>query len=78
MQNQHTRELISARKTSHKYLQQQRPASPTVTLTRQAGKYKVHPGGVYASCISLHACQVRVTVGDSGLCCCACVMYFEH
>ena len=24
----------------------------------------------------LHACQVRVTVGHSGLCCCACVMPF--
>ena len=26
----------------------------------------------------LHACQVRVTVGDSGLCCCTCVTYFER
>ena len=25
----------------------------------------------------LHACRVRVTVGDSGLCCCTCVTYFE-
>ena len=25
----------------------------------------------------LHACQVRVTVGNSGLCCCTCVAYFE-
>ena len=25
-----------------------------------------------------HTSQVRVTVGNSGLCCCACVMYFEH
>ena len=24
----------------------------------------------------LHACQVRVTVGDTGLCCCTCVTYF--
>ena len=24
-----------------------------------------------------HACQVRVTVGDSGLCYCTCVTYFE-
>ena len=23
--------------------------------------------GVYGSCVYLHACQVRVTVGDSGL-----------
>ena len=26
----------------------------------------------------LHAHQVRVTVGDSGLCCCACVTSFKH
>ena len=26
----------------------------------------------------LHACHVRVTVGDSGLCCCSCVTYFER
>ena len=26
----------------------------------------------------LHACQVRVTVGDSGLCSCTCVTYFER
>ena len=26
----------------------------------------------------LHACQVRVTVGDSGLCCRTCVTYFER
>ena len=26
----------------------------------------------------LHACHVRVTVGDSGLCCCTCVTYFER
>ena len=25
----------------------------------------------------LHTCQVRVTVGDSGLCCCTCVAYSE-
>ena len=25
-----------------------------------------------------HACQVRVTVGNSGLCCCACVTSFQH
>ena len=27
--------------------------------------------------VYLHACQVRVTVGNSGLCCCTCIMYFE-
>ena len=26
----------------------------------------------------LHACQVRVTVGNSSLCCCSCVTYFER
>ena len=26
----------------------------------------------------LHACLVRVTIGDSDLCCCTCVMYFKH
>ena len=26
----------------------------------------------------LHACQVKVTVSDSGLCCCTCVTYFER
>ena len=26
----------------------------------------------------LHACQMRVTIGDSGLCCCICVMCFER
>jgi len=26
----------------------------------------------------LHTCQVRVTVGNSGLCCCTCVTSFEH
>ena len=26
----------------------------------------------------LLVCRVRVTVGDSGLCCCACVTYFER
>ena len=28
--------------------------------------------------LHLHTCQVRVTVGDSGLCCSTCVMYFKH
>ena len=37
-QNQQTRELISARTTSHK----RRPESPTVTLTWHASKYKVN------------------------------------
>ena len=33
-------------------------------------------GGVYVPCIYMHArC---VTVVDSGLCCCTCVVYFER
>ena len=28
--------------------------------------------------LHLHACQVRVTIGDSGLCCCTCVTYFAR
>ena len=27
--------------------------------------------------LHLHACQVSISVGDSGLCCCACVMTFK-
>ena len=39
--NQRTREVIIARKTSHKH-KNKRPESPTVTLTWHARKYKVH------------------------------------
>ena len=35
-------------------------------------------GGVYVPCIYLHACQVKVTVGDSGICFCACVRSLER
>ena len=28
--------------------------------------------------LRLHACQVRVTMDDSGLCCYTCVTYFER
>ena len=38
--NQHTRELISARKTSHKH--SNKDSSPTVILTWHASKYKIH------------------------------------
>ena len=33
--------------------------------------------GVYVT-LYLHTYQVRVTVGDSGLCCCTRVTYFER
>ena len=26
----------------------------------------------------MYACQVRVTVGNSGLCCCTCITYYKH
>ena len=43
---------------------------------------EVHHRGSSRRCslctLYLHACQVRVTVGDSGLCCCTCVTYFER
>ena len=35
-------------------------------------------GGVYEPYNYLLACQVRVTVGDSGLCCCVCLLSFER
>ena len=71
-------------------VQQQRSESPTVALTRHACKYKVHKlhqryvlnqrmYGWWSLCtLHLHACQVRVTVGDSGLCCCTCATCFER
>ena len=31
---------------------------------------------MYLVFLYLHTCQVRVTVGDSGLCCCTCDTYF--
>ena len=57
--NRHTRELISTQKMSHG--QQQRPESPTVTLTcsqiRLCSYLFVHctSGGVYVPCIYMHA-----------------------
>ena len=79
-ENQQTRELISTQKMSHK---QQRPESPTVTLTWHASKYRVHKLLLryifwWSLCtFCLLACQVRVTVGGSGLCC-ASVTSFKH
>ena len=35
-------------------------------------------GGLYTCTLYLLACQVRVTVGDSGLCYCVCVTSFKH
>ena len=73
--------------------QQQRPGLPMVTLTWHVSKCKVqklHPQqGIYL-CWSYPEenvplvftedtrCQVRVTVGNSGLCCYFCVTSFKH
>ena len=45
----------------------------SVKSIRSSNIIKYTSGGVY-----VHACQVRVTIGDSGLCCCPCVAYFER
>ena len=61
--NHQTRELISARNTQHKYNDKDLRHLQRMYLW-------------WSLCtLYLHACQVRVTAGDSGLCCC--VMYFE-
>ena len=78
--NQPTRELHSKYIT---HVQQQRHESSTVTLTWGACKYKVHKLHQryilwWSLCtLYLPARQVRFTIGDSGLCCCTCVTYFE-
>ena len=65
-------------------VQQQRPESSAVTLIWHACKYEVHKLHLkmylrWSLCtLYLHACQARVTVGDSGLCCCTCVTYSER
>ena len=73
---------VHKRSKSVTQVQQQRPESPTVTFTWHACKYKVqklHPTPLVSLCtLYLHTCQVKVTVGDSGLCCCTCVTYFER
>ena len=41
--------------------------------------HKLHQRYILKLCtLYLHACQVRVTVDDSGLCRFTCVMYFER
>ena len=43
------------------------------------GEYGAVSCALWSLCtLYLHACQVRVTVGDSGLCCCTCVMSIER
>ena len=93
MQNQHTRELISARKTDVTQTQQQRPELPAVTLTWHASKYKAHKlhqrytaypvfmseGVPVMEFMHLVFTSVSPSVGDSGLCYrCVCVTSFER
>ena len=58
-------------------VQQQRPESPMVTLTWHACKYKVHKLHPTRGTSSCDIMPVRVTVGDSCLCFCTCVTYFD-
>ena len=37
-----------------------------------------YEGSLIYCTLLLLACQVRVIVGDSGFCCCVCVMSLEH
>ena len=78
MQNQHTRELISAQKRSHKH--NSKDQSCLQTLTWHSSKYKVHKlhqryvlFGWSLSTLHLLTSQLSATVGDSGLCSCVCV-----
>ena len=62
-----TNKGVNSRPKYATQVQQQRPA---VTLTWHTCKYS---GGVDVPCTYT---QVRVTVGDPGLCCCTCVAFF--
>ena len=59
--DQHTRELISARKTSHTF-------EDTYMFLWWS----------LCTLYKLHACQVRVTIGNSDICCCTCVTSFKR
>ena len=52
-----------------------------INSTRGASSYHSYHLRMYlwwiVCTLYLHACQVRVTVGDLGLCCCTCVTYFK-
>ena len=51
-------------------------ASPTHRFSKQKKKSLLRMYLLWSLCtLYLHACQVRVTVGDAGLCCCTCVAY---
>ena len=57
------------------------PSWPNCPLGTEQGVYNSRGCYLGQSVCTLHrllACQVRVTVGDSGLCCCVYVMSFER
>ena len=71
----------------HTQTQQQRPESPTISLSWHASKYKVHKlhhilelyktSSDWWSEPCVHSHARWVTVGDWGLCCCVCVKSFR-
>ena len=77
MQNQHTRELISAWKMSHKHICDN-SAGKWVNIRYINSTSSTSQVYFWWSLCALHllARQVRATVGDSGLCC-VCVTSFE-
>ena len=78
VQNQHTMELISARKMSHKTNNKDlRMYLWWSSCTLYLLDLRMY---LWWSSCTLYwlACHVRVTVGDSGLCCCVCVTSFER
>ncbi len=67
-----TREKKERKKKDVTQIQQQRPELSTVTVTRHASNNTRYTNSTRG------ACQVRVTEGDAGLCCCVCVTSFER
>ena len=58
------------------YLTGQVKVSLSLSFVRKEGVFRLDTNRSCSLC--LHACQVRVTVGDSGVCCRVCVKCFER
>ena len=54
------------------------PVSPSMPEMEDIYATGGHYFKVSLFTLYLLACQVRVTIGDSGLCCCVCVTSFER
>ena len=55
------------------------PRFSVVSLSQTVHQTKIRMCVWWSLCtLHLHACQVRVTVSDSGLCCCTSATYFER